>query len=59
MPLDTTPIHPKSRDYPSSLRNKKAHELFPRIWALGDLKILGKPLLGLFCSIKCPGDLIL
>ena len=39
--------------------NKKAHELFPRIWALGDLKILEKPLVGLFCSIKCPGDIIL
>ena len=59
MPFDVTPIHPKSRDYPSSLRNKSAHELFPRIWALGDLKILEKPLLGFFCSVKCPGELIL
>jgi len=41
MPFDITVIGPKNRDYPSSLRNKKAHELFPRIWALGDLKILG------------------
>ena len=59
MPPDITVIRPKSRDYPSSLRNKKAHEFFPRIWALGDLKILEKPLLGFFCSVKCPGDLIL
>jgi predicted Rossmann fold nucleotide-binding protein DprA/Smf involved in DNA uptake len=59
MPFDITVIGPKSRDYPHSLRNKKAHELFPRIWALGNLKILKKPLLGFFCSVKCPGDLIL
>ena len=59
MPFDIIVIGPKNRDYPSSFRNKKAHELFPRIWALGDLKILEKPLLGFFCSVKCPGELIL
>lgn len=59
MPFDIVSLHPKNRDYPSSLRNKKAHELFPRIWALGDLKILEEPLLGFFCSVKCPGELIL
>jgi len=59
MPFDITFIGLKSRDYPSSLRNKKAHELFPRIWALGDLKILKNPPLGFFCSVKCPGELIL
>jgi len=59
MPFDIASLQPKNRDYPSSLRNKKAHELFPKIWALGDLKILEKPLLGFFCSVKCPGELIL
>jgi len=59
MPLDIVSLQPKNRDYPSSLRNRKARELFPRIWVLGDLKILEKPLLGFFCSVKCPGELIL
>ena len=59
MPFDITVIGPKNRDYPSSLRNKKAHALFSRIWALGNLDILKKPLLGFFCSVKCPGELIL
>ena len=59
MPFKITSLLSKNRDYPLSLMNKKAHELFPRIWALGDLKILEKPLLGFFCSIKCPGDIIL
>jgi len=59
MPLDITVIGPKSRDYPSSLRNKKARALFPKIWSLGNLEILKKPLLGFFCSVKCPGEVIL
>ena len=59
MPPDITVIRPKNRDYPSSLRNKKTRELFPQIWALGNLDILKMPLFGFFCSVKCPGDLIL
>lgn len=51
-------IREKNRDYPSSFKNKKARELFPKLWALGNLEILKRPLLGFFCSVKCPGDLI-
>jgi len=59
MRLTTTLIIPKSGEYPTSLRDKKNRDLFPRIWALGDVYILKRPLLGFFCSVKCPGDLIL
>lgn len=60
MPFDINVIRPKSKDYPSVLKNNKnARALFPQIWALGNLKILENPLLGFFCSVKCPGDLIL
>jgi predicted Rossmann fold nucleotide-binding protein DprA/Smf involved in DNA uptake len=59
MPIDIKILRPKSKDYPSPLQNKKTLELFPQIWALGNLEILKKPLLGFFCSVKCPGDLIL
>jgi predicted Rossmann fold nucleotide-binding protein DprA/Smf involved in DNA uptake len=52
-------ITPKSREHPSYLRDNKGRALFPQIWALGDAAILQRPLLGFFCSIKCPGDLIL
>jgi predicted Rossmann fold nucleotide-binding protein DprA/Smf involved in DNA uptake len=31
----------------------------PRLWALGDPSLLRRDKLGLFCSVKCPGDLIL
>jgi len=59
MPFDINIIRPKSTNYPSSLRNKTALALFPQIWALGNLEILKNHLLGFFCSVKCPGELIL
>jgi predicted Rossmann fold nucleotide-binding protein DprA/Smf involved in DNA uptake len=49
----------KNVEYPSSLRDKKNRDLFPKIWALGDTSILKRSLFGFFCSVKCPGDLIL
>ena len=49
----------KNVNYPSSLKGTKEGNLFPRIWSIGNLDILKRPLLGFFCSIKCPGDLIL
>ena len=30
-------ITPKSGEYPSPLRDKKNRDLFPKIWALGDV----------------------
>ena len=59
MLFDITVIGPKSRDYPPFLRNKKARALFPKIWSLGNLEILKGLLLGFFCSVKCPGEIIL
>lgn len=59
MPFDIKCLQLKSRDYPFALRDNKTSELFPQIWALGNLDILKRPLLGFFCSVKCPGDLIL
>ena len=59
MPFDIKIIRPKSTLYPSSLRTRNARELFPHLWALGNLEILKKPLIGFFCSVKCPGELIL
>lgn len=32
---------------------------WPRLWTLGNRSILGRPLLGFFCSRQCPGDIIL
>jgi predicted Rossmann fold nucleotide-binding protein DprA/Smf involved in DNA uptake len=48
-----------SARYPSALREREDGALFPRIHALGNIEILERPFLGFFCSVKCPGDLIL
>lgn len=32
---------------------------WPRLWTIGDRRILARPLLGFFCSSRCPGDIIL
>lgn len=31
---------------------------FPGVWARGNLRILEQPLLGFFCSVQCPGRVI-
>ena len=54
-----TVIEWASSDYPAALRNKATLKCFPRIWAIGNLEILQARLLGFFCSIQCPGDVIL
>jgi len=58
MSFDATILHPTDPNYPVALRDKKARSLFPQIRAIGNFALLEKPLLGFFCSVKCPGDLI-
>jgi len=41
------------------LQKKDILALYPRIRAIGNLDILGKKYLGFFCSVKCPGNIIL
>jgi len=48
-----------STDFPTSLRTRDGTPVFPRIWALGNLTILQRRLLGFFCSTQCPGEMIL
>ena len=45
--------------YPGSLPTYLGKKAPKRIYALGDLDILREVALGLFCSVKCPGNLIL
>ncbi len=46
-------------DYPSSLRQYRYSKTLPTISAIGNLSILQNKTIALFCSIQCPGDLIL
>ena len=50
---------PKHAHYPPAILSMKGKSLFRQIWTIGNPDILNRPLLGLFCSVKCPGDLIL
>ena len=48
----------RSPDFRGILRKATEGTGFSRFWAIGDVKILSTPLLGLLCSIRCPGRVI-
>src|SRR4030042_3982174 len=51
-------LNPKNPDFPTALLRATQGTGFSRFWAIGDVKILSNPLLGLLCSIRCPGRVI-
>src|SRR5271157_5624986 len=48
-----------SQGYPARLQEKGLPERFPNLWLVGDASLLNGPLLGLVCSMRCPGQVIL
>jgi predicted Rossmann fold nucleotide-binding protein DprA/Smf involved in DNA uptake len=59
MSFEVTAVDPENPHLPALVRQGKIRSSFPEIWAIGNLALLERPLLGFFCSVKCPGDLIL
>ncbi len=59
MPFAVTVIESTAANFPLALRVSAGITVFPKIWTIGNLAILEKRLLGFFCSIKCPGEIIL
>jgi predicted Rossmann fold nucleotide-binding protein DprA/Smf involved in DNA uptake len=59
MPFDIIFIKSSASNFPPALCGSNGTTVFPQIWAIGNLAILEKRLLGFFCSIKCPGEIIL
>ena len=53
--MEATVFESSSSEFPAALRNGGCE----RLWVIGDLGILARPLLGLFCSKRCPGEIIL
>ena len=51
-------LDPWSNNSPVRLRKATEGTGFSRFWTIGDVKILNTPLLGLLCSIRCPGRVI-
>jgi len=59
MPFKINIIETNSSDCPAFLKDRVSNDLFPKIRAIGNLNILEQQLLGFFCSVKCPGAIIL
>jgi hypothetical protein len=52
-------LHPGDGEYPAGVEKAFGEASLPAITAIGDRKLLRCGPLALFCSIKCPGDVIL
>lgn len=52
-------VEKESPFYPAALLEEPWASSTPGLWALGNLEILRKPLLGFICSVRCPGEAIL
>ena len=46
-------------DFPTALQNAPLTAPISQIWVIGNLELLKLPLLGLLCSTRCPGNIIL
>lgn len=57
--MDITRLHLSEPAYPSALQKYLADRTPTTLTALGSLDILHNKTLALFCSVKCPGKLIL
>lgn len=55
----TRRLMPDAIDYPVSLRRCSGGEGLPAIASKGNLQVLDRTLIGFFCSVRCPGDIIL
>lgn len=59
MPQGTRIIKPSGSNYPKILQNRLGSTAPTQLYATGNPDILQRRLLGLLCSIKCPGSIIL
>ena len=54
-----TLLRPDAADYPAVLRQCKDNGTPPVVTARGNLGALDRTPIGFFCSVRCPGDIIL
>lgn len=57
--METQYLTPQDSDYPASLVDCPYITSPDRLTVSGNIDLLQRPLFALFCSVKCPGDLIL
>jgi predicted Rossmann fold nucleotide-binding protein DprA/Smf involved in DNA uptake len=59
MAFNVTIIEPTNPAFPAALQTGTLLPPVSRLWAIGNLDILHRRLLGFFCSTRCPGNVIL
>ena len=52
-------LTPSDACWPRELSKRLKNSSPPHLWAIGNQEILTKHTVGLFCSVRCPGDAIL
>ena len=57
--METRSYKLEALDTPAPLRRCSDKGILLLVTAKGNLEILHKPLVGFFCSVRCPGDIIL
>lgn len=57
--MNITKLHKGDPSYPTALQTHPGDNAPEFITALGNLSILRNKPLALFCSVKCPGNIIL
>lgn len=57
--MATKHIEQAGSDYPAGLTDRLGEDAPPYIYAIGDPSILRQRLLGLICSIQCPGSIVI
>lgn len=57
--MTTTRIEQGSNDYPAVLTDRRGENAPPCLFAMGEPSILRQRLLGLICSIQCPGSIVI
>lgn len=57
--MATTRIEQGSSDYPAILTDRLGENALPCLYAMGEPSILRQRLLGLICSIQCPGSIVI
>ena len=58
-PVDVQRIEQGNSAYPAVLLNRLGNAAPYYLFAMGDVAILRNPLLGLVCSIRCPGGIVI
>lgn len=58
-PFQVSTLTSSHSGWPSHLETRLGRSAPSRLWAIGNLEILARHKIGLFCSIRCPGNVVL